>query len=601
MSADAAARSPLAVLLAVLVLGSAAVLGPGAAPAAARPAPIDDCGTIDESGEYVLTRNLTGDGGTCIRIEGTNVTLDGQGHTIRNGGIDTADETGEGIRVAHLEIRNLRVPDGEIVFAADDGVVEHTVTRGIDVYDVATPVIRYNRITGATEADDRGFPDAPPGGIFVTDAGAKIHHNVIADNGAGILLTEAVLRVAVDRNEIVDNGAGIVKLGSGQVAAHGNVVSGNDAGIESVGGVNAVRNYWGAADGPSSSDPDDPAVDSETGAIATGSGDSVEADRFDPWLTEAPELDAGPDVPAPPPEPTPTPTTTSTPTTTAPLAEATTHSTTAPTPTTSTVTGTPETTTESTPTTSAPTTAMPTETTAAETTRTTTSPPTTESTTEPTPTPMPTTTASPTPTPTRTATTAAQTATTPTTAERTPTATETTVETTAERTTETTTATPRPTTPDTTTGTTVAPTRTTESTATATATTTEPETSAPTTTDSPETTATTAPPTTADAEPTAETTTAGATETVRATGTPRTDTATERIGARPTAGTETPTEEGAEATTNATTGTIVERADPLVEDTTPETSVDVPGIPGFGVLGALLAVVTAMVLLGRRE
>lgn len=598
MSADAAARSPLAVLLAVLVLGSAAVLGPGAAPAAARPAPIDDCGTIDESGEYVLTRNLTADGDTCIRIEGANVTLDGQGHTIRNGGIDTADETGEGIRVAHLEIRNLRVPDGEIVFAADDGVVEHTVTRGIDVYDVATPVIRYNRITGATEADDRGFPDAPPGGIFVTDAGAKIHHNVIADNGAGILLTEAVLRVAVDRNEIVDNGAGIVKLGSGQVAAHGNVVSGNDAGIESVGGVNAVRNYWGAADGPSSSDPDDPAVDSETGAIATGSGDSVEADRFDPWLTEAPELDAGPDVPAPPPEPTPTPTTT------APPTEATTHSTTAPTPTTSTVTGTPETTTESTPTTSAPTTAMPTETTAAETTRTTTSPPTTESTTEPTPTPMPTTTASPTPTPTRTATTAAQTATTPTTAERTPTATETTVETTAERTTETTTATPRPTTPDTTTGTTVAPTRTTESTATATAT--EPETSAPTTTertptDSPETTATTAPPTTADAEPTAETTTAGATETVRATGTPRTDTATERIGARPTAGTETPTEEGAEATTNATTGTIVERADPLVEDTTPETSVDVPGIPGFGVLGALLAVVTAMVLLGRRE
>lgn len=54
---------------------------------------IDECTTIDESGEYELTDDLTADDGdACISIEAADVTLDGNGHVLYGHGSNTGIE-----------------------------------------------------------------------------------------------------------------------------------------------------------------------------------------------------------------------------------------------------------------------------------------------------------------------------------------------------------------------------------------------------------------------------------------------------------------------------------------------------------------------------
>lgn len=293
-------RLPLALvaLLVVTALGSP----PGAAAppdAAAERRPISECTTVEESGHYVLTTDLDGTGvdGACIRIEGRNVTVDGDGHAIRRGTIETATMAVDGIDVRHLTVRNLDLPNGTIRYAAAGGVVERNTVAEIEISDGGHPTIRDNRVTGAGPL---------AGGIRVADAGAEIRNNTVTDNDVGIRLGAATASVLVTGNRIVDNDVGVeARTDSPRVGIHRNHIDGNRIGVRShASPVNATHNYWGASDGPSSHPPnasEAPFRDPETGTLADGDGDGIAAftgdvasARFDPALDESPIADEAP-------------------------------------------------------------------------------------------------------------------------------------------------------------------------------------------------------------------------------------------------------------------------------------------------------------------
>lgn len=76
---------------------------------------IDSCTAITRSGTYKLTQDIQG-GGNCIRIRQSNVTFDGQGHTIRaanpqvrhGNGIDIRSPLGGG-DLSNVTVRNVNV------------------------------------------------------------------------------------------------------------------------------------------------------------------------------------------------------------------------------------------------------------------------------------------------------------------------------------------------------------------------------------------------------------------------------------------------------------------------------------------------------------
>jgi parallel beta-helix repeat protein len=76
----------------------------GATHAQNEPQEISECTVIDDPGEYVLTRDFSGEGrGPCIDIQADGVVLDGDGHRFYSGG-------GQGIRVTGQDVivRNVR-------------------------------------------------------------------------------------------------------------------------------------------------------------------------------------------------------------------------------------------------------------------------------------------------------------------------------------------------------------------------------------------------------------------------------------------------------------------------------------------------------------
>ena len=101
----------------------------------ANPTPIDNCGTIDEPGVYVLTDDITqgGDGGgftfasqTCLLVESDDVVLDGQGHTVDAlGNSDTTGITvgGANASVEDVTVTNVTVTDWNrgVYFRNSDG------------------------------------------------------------------------------------------------------------------------------------------------------------------------------------------------------------------------------------------------------------------------------------------------------------------------------------------------------------------------------------------------------------------------------------------------------------------------------------------------
>lgn len=167
-------------------------------------------------------------------------------------------------------------------------------------------------------------------GVGSNGADAYLHNTTVSENqisvgnyGVGMFSNkdENYASISVESNNITAGEVGIYTLKSGSASEfvvadnvfgpsdHGVLVGnstnalnttvrrnsfGNQTGYavfnDGTGVLNATNNWWGATDGPSSNDPENPVTDPVTGEPADGSGNVVSENvRFDPWLTDVSE------------------------------------------------------------------------------------------------------------------------------------------------------------------------------------------------------------------------------------------------------------------------------------------------------------------------
>ena len=175
--------------------------------------PITECTVIDESGSYVLDGDLPVDGDAdqeCLRVEASDVEIDGQNNTI-------STDADDGIKVA-AETSNILIENVEF----------NDLERGIDVRETEDLTIRDNVFTdGSGEAIDINSDvsnvtiegnevDDWDGGVIVGASPTSIDGLEIRDNTfEGMISSPAdetiditsdnVEDAIIDDNEFIDN------------------------------------------------------------------------------------------------------------------------------------------------------------------------------------------------------------------------------------------------------------------------------------------------------------------------------------------------------------------------------------------------------------
>lgn len=194
----------VAVIVAMTVLpaayaGTAAAgdsFGPNAVTA------LDHCQTIDDSGVYVLERNVTGVDGDCFQVAADDVTLLGAGHVLTAGNASGAAVVAKDVSGLHVEgltavgwwngvaltgVERSRITDMTVVDAHGDGF-RVTDSTTVDIAD-----------TAVTRAGGHGVVVVGSEGVNVTDS-------VLRNNtGHGISVREST-GTSVRANRIVNNG-----------------------------------------------------------------------------------------------------------------------------------------------------------------------------------------------------------------------------------------------------------------------------------------------------------------------------------------------------------------------------------------------------------
>ena len=314
------------------------------------PTEIDSCTVIDEPGEYELVSDIEPDttftdqsasleDASCIEIRAINVTLRGNGHTIDGHGAQEGDrfrgaavgvnigatptqpdvfEQLENITVENLHItgfgagiRYEEVVDGRIA-----GITAHDNGSGVSFTSNVVGVSVENcRLTGGNQ----GFSTIGDPDIFGGPQGNRVQYCTIEENTYGISLGMETHDHEINDCRIMNNGHGATHsplFNSGHVY-HNNAICANRVyGILNMDSpeeepyprmediVEAMENFWGAENGPSSfGDPPEPFTDPETGRAADGDGDAISESlepgvanvRFDPFLDSFPD-DVGADL-----------------------------------------------------------------------------------------------------------------------------------------------------------------------------------------------------------------------------------------------------------------------------------------------------------------
>jgi len=165
--------------------------------------------------------------------------------------------------------------------------------------DSLTLIVGDTTITGQGPIGDNG-----QNGIQISDgATGYLLRNVVTDNAytgdtytaAGVIGFDAE-RIVLSENRLASNQFGLAASGTDVVARRNDIVSDVSvtlnfppAGIANYGGgdVDARRNWWGDASGPSESYGSGTGTDPATGATPSGSGAGVVGARWDPFLTSS--------------------------------------------------------------------------------------------------------------------------------------------------------------------------------------------------------------------------------------------------------------------------------------------------------------------------
>lgn len=272
------------------------------------------------------------DGTTESRVIDTTVTRAGLGDNLGPGGSRTVQDVGIlDLRGASNRVQNSTVdqsPFGILAYETSGTVLEDNLAQdnelaGITAQDPDDVQIRGNEV----QANGNGVLVTSPSLYnYVTFGSPGWWANTLPcyAGNVGVMrpcaaASEAVgtlepgsavssdLKVWIEDNLVEDNDeAGIhvalLYAESYNIHVHHNLVAGNgdyglDFSFSGSGVLDARDNYWGAPDGPSSPDPEEPVEDPWTGELADGAGDAVSEDpnadgksnvRFDPWLQAPP-------------------------------------------------------------------------------------------------------------------------------------------------------------------------------------------------------------------------------------------------------------------------------------------------------------------------
>lgn len=210
-----------------IALGSSIIgLSSVSSAAVAEPTEIDECTSINEPGEYVLTDDLSAEGDCLgITITASNVTIDGNGNAI------SGDGTAVGISLdGSTVIRNLTIENFDrgigTVFTRNEITLENTVVSdnfvGVDGGRGTTIDIRDSTI------GDNGTGISPGEGSELS-----ITQSTLSGNDDEAVYTDFGHSIEVENSTVRDNGAGIA---TGEGTFVDNTISNNDGyGIRLIG------------------------------------------------------------------------------------------------------------------------------------------------------------------------------------------------------------------------------------------------------------------------------------------------------------------------------------------------------------------------------
>ena len=207
--------------------------------AAAPPTQVDSCTTINESGTYVLSGDITnGTSARCLEIQANDVVLDGQGHTVAAGEVAAVAVNASG-PLANVTVQDVRVT------GADEGIeVDNTVdARILDVFAEGNRVGVGLHETRTAQVQDITATRNELAGVQVRDGTETLvenvttSENVLTESGdpAGIALIgtdDATIR----DSDIADEYDGISLTDSDRTLVVGNSIQSSSNGIAVVDG-----------------------------------------------------------------------------------------------------------------------------------------------------------------------------------------------------------------------------------------------------------------------------------------------------------------------------------------------------------------------------
>ncbi|WP_049903241.1 NosD domain-containing protein [Halococcus agarilyticus] len=194
-------RALLVGVVVVALLAAGTLVGvAGAQSAGNGTVGVDSCRTIDSSGEYVLTANVTGGEGNCITIAASDVTLDGAGHTLEGSGSGHAiHANGTARAVENVTVRRIQTSNWTVgVFYL--GVVDSTI-RGT-IANNNTEGIKLARATGNRLVDNTAYANGLGMAIGGQSQNNTLRGNVAVENKWGIHFERDS-----PNNTVVDNAA----------------------------------------------------------------------------------------------------------------------------------------------------------------------------------------------------------------------------------------------------------------------------------------------------------------------------------------------------------------------------------------------------------
>lgn len=200
-------------MLAGSVLGLTSLSGT----AAAEPTEIDECASLSEEGEYVLTDDISTTGG-CFHLD-SNVTLDGNGHTVSGDGTGTGIDSGAAVGV---RVRNLTVENFERGISAP-GIGGELVLENVSVSNGSTGIngeLKTKITLRNSTIRDNGTGISPGEASELT-----VVDSTVSGNDGNAVEPDIGHTVEMETSTVSDNGAGI---DTGQGTFTDNTISDND-------------------------------------------------------------------------------------------------------------------------------------------------------------------------------------------------------------------------------------------------------------------------------------------------------------------------------------------------------------------------------------